>query len=87
MNRFTKKAFDPLDKEEESLMESIANDEWQPVINFDYEKEKAVKAARNTLKKTKRMNIHQPKKNYNQVQFKSISSIIHEGYVSNYALA
>ena len=31
MSRFTKKSFKPLDKEEEDLIESIEQEEWQPV--------------------------------------------------------
>ena len=57
MKKITKKAFKPLDEEEKDLMESIERDEWQPVKNFDEEKEKAVTAARNTLKKDKRINL------------------------------
>ena len=38
-------------------MESIELDEWQPVKNIDQEKEKAIIAARNTLKRNKRINL------------------------------
>ena len=51
MKKITKKAFKPIDQEEKDLMESIERDEWQPVKNIDQEKEKAIAAARNTLKK------------------------------------
>jgi hypothetical protein len=51
MKKINKKAFDPLDKEERDLMESIEHDEWRRVKNIKQEKEKAMAAARNTLKK------------------------------------
>ena len=53
MEKLSKKAFKPLDQEEKELMESIEHDEWQSVNNFDQEKEEAIQAARNTLKKRK----------------------------------
>jgi len=57
MNKPRKKAFHPIDQEEKDLMESIERDEWQPVENIKQEKEKAITAARNTLKKDKRINL------------------------------
>ena len=51
------KVFKPIDQEEKELMESIERDEWQPVSNLEEEKEKAVAAARNALKKDKRINL------------------------------
>ena len=48
-----KKAFKPIAQEEKDLMESIERDEWQPVKKNVREKEKAIAAARNTLKKRK----------------------------------
>jgi len=72
MKKITKKAFKPLDEEEKDLMESIKRDEWQPVKNFDEEKEKAVIAARNTLKKDKRINLRLSQKDYHQIQIKAI---------------
>ncbi|RPH51372.1 MAG: antitoxin [Desulfobacteraceae bacterium] len=82
------KSFDPIDKEEKKLMESIAKDEWKPVKNIKQEKEKAIVAARNTLKKDKRINLRLSQKDYYQIQIKAIeegipyqtfiSSIIHK---------
>lgn len=57
MSRFTKKAFEPIDDEEKELLESLENGEWKPVKTVETEKEKAVKAAINTLKKDKRINL------------------------------
>ena len=72
MNKISKKAFKPIDQEEEDLMESIERDEWQPVKNIDHEKEKAIEAARNTLKKDKRINLRLSQKDYHQIQIKAI---------------
>ncbi|MEA3266019.1 MAG: antitoxin [Candidatus Fermentibacteria bacterium] len=68
----TNKIFEPLDKEEKDLMESIERDEWQPVSNLEEEKEKAVAAARNTLKKDKRINLRLTQKDYYQIQIRAI---------------
>jgi len=88
MEKISKKAFDPIDKEERDLMESIEHDEWRPVNNIKQEKEKAMAAARNTLKKDKRINLRLTQKDYHQIQIKAIeegipyqtliSSVIHK---------
>ncbi len=88
MNKINKKAFEPIDKEERDLMESIEHDEWRPVKNIKQEKEKAMVAARNTLKKDKRINLRLTQKDYHHIQIKAIeegipyqtliSSIIHK---------
>ena len=72
MNKISKKAFKPTDQEEKDLMESIERDEWQPVKNIDQEREKAIEAARNTLKKDKRINLRLTQKDYHQIQIKAI---------------
>ena len=38
MKKISNKAFKPIDKEEQELMESIESDDWQPVKNFDQER-------------------------------------------------
>lgn len=88
MGKISKKAFDPIDKEERDLMKSIEQDQWNPVKNIKQEKEKAITAARNTLKKDKRINLRLSQKDYHQIQIKAIeegipyqtfiSSIIHK---------
>ena len=88
MNKINKKAFKPIDQEEKDLMESIERDECQPVKNYDQEREKAIEAARNTLKKDKRINLRLSQKDYHQIQIKAIeegipyqtliSSIVHK---------
>ena len=88
MNKINKKAFEPIDEEERDLMESIEKDEWRTVKHIEKEKEKAMAAARNTLKKDKRINLRLTQKDYHQIQVKAIeegipyqtliSSIIHK---------
>lgn len=88
MNKINVQAFEPIDEEERELMESIENDEWRSVKNFKKEKENAESAARNTLKKDKRINLRLTQKDYHKIQVKAveegipyqtlISSIIHK---------
>jgi len=88
MNKINKKVFEPIDEEERDLMESIEKDEWRSVKHLEKEKVKAIAAARNTLKKDKRINLRLTQKDYHQIQVKAIeegipyqtliSSIIHK---------
>jgi len=88
MNKFNQKSFRPIDQEEKDLMESIEREEWQPVKNLNQEKEKAIEAARNTLKKDRRINLRLTQKDYRQIQIRAIeegipyqtliSSIVHK---------
>ena len=88
MKKLSRKAFEPLDQEEKDLMESIEHEEWRSVKNIKQEKEKAIAAARNTLKKDKRINLRFTQKDYRQIQIKAIeegipyqtliSSIVHK---------
>ena len=88
MKKNSKKAFEPIDQEEKELMGSIERDEWHPVKNIDQEKKKAIAAARNTLRKDKRINLRLTQKDYHQMQIKAIeegipyqtliSSIVHK---------
>jgi predicted DNA binding CopG/RHH family protein len=72
MKKNSKQLFKPIDQEEKELMESIEHDEWLPVENLNQEKEKAMAAARNTLKKDKRINLRLTQKDYHQIQIKAI---------------
>ena len=72
MKKIKKKIFKPLDQEEKDLMESVERGEWQPIKNIAEEKEKAMLAARNTLKKDKRINLRLTQKDYHQIQIKAI---------------
>lgn len=88
MKKISKKLFEPIDDEEKALMESIERDKWRPVENIKQEKEKAMAAARNTLKKDKRINLRLTQKDYHLIQIKAIeegipyqtliSSVIHK---------
>ncbi len=72
MSKFKQKAFKPIDQEEKDLMESIEREEWKPVKDFNREKDKAIEAARNTLKKDKRINLRLTQKDYQQIQIRAI---------------
>lgn len=72
MNKIKQKSFKPIDQEEKDLMESIERDEWKPIKDFDQERKKAIEAARNTLKKDKRINLRLSQKDYHQIQIKAI---------------
>ena len=72
MSKISKKSFTPIDQEEKDLMKSIENDEWRSVNNFKQETEKAINAARNTLRKDKRINLRLSQKDYHQIQIKAI---------------
>jgi predicted DNA binding CopG/RHH family protein len=72
MSRLKKMAFEPIDSEEKEILESLENGDWKPVKNLEKEKEEAVKAARNTLKKDKRINLRLSQKDYHQIQVKAI---------------
>ena len=88
MKKISETAFKPIDQEEKDLMESIERGDWKPVKNFKKEKETAIAAARNTLKKDKRINLRLTQKDYHQIQIKAIeegipyqtliSSIVHK---------
>ena len=83
-----KNAFTPIDQEEKDLMISLENDEWNSVDDFEDEKNTAIIAARNTLKKDKRINLRLTQKDYHDIQIKAveegipyqtlISSIVHK---------
>jgi len=88
MKKTSKKSFEPIDQEEKDLMASIESDEWKPVNNLNQEKEEVMAAARNTLKKDKRINLRLTQKDYHQIQIKAveegipyqtlISSLVHK---------
>ncbi|HFE65698.1 MAG TPA: antitoxin, partial [Chloroflexi bacterium] len=46
--------------------------EWTPVEDLEQEKEKALRAARATLKKDRRINLRLTEKDYYQIQLKAI---------------
>jgi predicted DNA binding CopG/RHH family protein len=84
MSRFNKEAFKPIDDEEKALMESLESEEWQPVENIDYERNKAIIAAINTLKRDKRITLSLTQKDYHQIQIKAISEgIPYQSFISS----
>lgn len=72
MKKINKKLFVPLDQEEEDLMKSLEDNEWKTVKDLEEEKRVAITAARNTLKKDKRINLRLTQKDYQQIQIKAI---------------
>lgn len=54
--------FEPLDDEERRIMEAIADAPVRSVLDAEEEKRKATHAARNTLKKTERINLRLTKR-------------------------
>ena len=72
MKKINKKLFVPLDQEEENLMKSLEDNEWKTVKDLEQEKRVAITAARNTLKKDKRINLRLTQKDYQQIQIKAI---------------
>jgi predicted DNA binding CopG/RHH family protein len=88
MSEINEKSLKPIDQEEKDLMESIERDEWKSFENFEQERKKTLAAARNTLKKEKRINLRLSQKDYHQIQIKAIeegipyqtliSSIVHK---------
>ena len=83
-----KNIFKPMDAEERELMESIEADEWKPVADGDKAREEAMQAARNALRKDKRVNLRLSQKDYQQIKVRAvedgipyqtlISSIVHK---------
>jgi predicted DNA binding CopG/RHH family protein len=77
-----------LDAEEKDLLESFERGEWKRVDNFEEERAMLREAARNTLRKEKRINIRLSAKDLSDIQTAAaeegmpyqtlISSIIHK---------
>ena len=80
-----------LDKEERDLLASVERGEWKRVKNYKTEVERLRQAARNTLRKDKRVNIRMSAKDLSELQVKAVeegipyqtlmSSVLHK-YVS-----
>ncbi len=77
-----------LDAEEKDWLESFERGEWKPIDNWEEEKAMLSEAARNTLRKNKRINIRLSAKDLGDIQTAAveegipyqtlISSIIHK---------
>lgn len=72
MNKFNAESFNPLDEEEQALMASLESEAWQTVAHLEQEKEKAVAAARRTIRKAKRINLRLTQKDYYEIQIRAI---------------
>jgi predicted DNA binding CopG/RHH family protein len=76
-----------LTEEEQKLLEEVENGEWVPVIDKDKAKKNALAIAKNTLNKTKNINIRLSEKDIQKAKIKAveagipyqtlISSVIH----------
>lgn len=60
-----------LDNEERQLLEEIEKGEWKPVKNFAKVKKEAMEAARNTLKKTRNINIRLTERDLHKLKAKA----------------
>ncbi len=61
-----------LNKEEKELLKSVENGEWRQISNFKKEAKRYQEAARETLKKNKRVNIRMTERDLVQIQKKAI---------------
>ncbi len=68
MKSIDKKAFEPIDQEEKKLLESIERGEWRSVKNLKEEKEKARKAAQNTLREKQSLKISLSREDYENIK-------------------
>lgn len=77
-----------LDKEEQELLDSVERGEWKPVKNLAKVKKELMLAARNTLNKTRNINIRLSERDVHKLKAKAIkmgipyqtlaSSILHQ---------
>ena len=76
-----------LDDEEKQLLEEIERGEWVPVKNFAKRKEELIQIAKNTLNKTRNINIRLSERDLHKLKTKAaregipyqtlVSSILH----------
>ena len=77
-----------LDDEEKQLLEEIERGEWKPVKNFAKRKKELMEIARNTLNKTRNINIRLSERDLQKLKAKAVeegipyqtlaSSILHK---------
>lgn len=82
-----------LTKEEKDLLDSVENGEWKQIHNFKKEAARFKQAAKNTMRKNKRVNIRMTERDLVHFQKKAleeglpyqtlISSILHK-YINGY---
>lgn len=61
-----------LDKEEQELLDSVERGEWKPVKNLAKVKKELMVAARNTLNKTRNINIRLSERDVHKLKAKAI---------------
>ncbi len=60
-----------LDEEEKQLLEEIEKGEWKPVKDFAKAKKEAMEAAKNTLSKTRNINIRLSERDLHKLKTKA----------------
>ena len=60
-----------LDKEEQELLNSVEKGEWKPIKNLAKEKKRLQQIARNTLSKTKNINIRLSERDLHKLKAKA----------------
>lgn len=61
-----------LDKEEQELLDSVERGEWKPVKNLAKVKKELMLAARNTLNKTRNINIRLSERDVHKLKAKAV---------------
>lgn len=61
-----------LDKEEQEILDSVERGEWKPVKNLAKEKRRLKRIARNTLNKTKNINIRLSERDLQKLKAKAV---------------
>ncbi|SDB09373.1 Predicted DNA binding protein, CopG/RHH family [Desulfonatronum thiosulfatophilum] len=84
MSRFDNKTYEPLDQEEKDLMESLEREGWQSVPDSEKQVNAARLAARNTLRKDKRINLRLSQKDYHRIQIRAVEEgIPYQTFISS----
>ena len=60
-----------LNKEEQEILESVERDEWKPVKNLAKEKKRLMQIAKNTLNKTKNINLRLSERDLQKLKAKA----------------
>lgn len=61
-----------LDKEEQEILDSVERGEWKPVKNFAKQKKLLEEAAKNTLHKSKNINLRLTERDLSKLKAKAI---------------
>lgn len=60
-----------LDKEEQAILESVEKGEWKPVKNLAKEKKRLMQIAKNTLNKTRNINLRLSERDLQKLKAKA----------------